>query len=154
LGVEQTFDYKDPECAKQIREYTNDQLTLVLDCIAEGESAKICEEAVSSKGGAISYLLKTEHSREDVENKRTLGYTIMGEAFDKFGGHSPAKPEDFEHAKMFWELSEKLITAGQITAHPPKVGKDGLVGVFDGLQQFREGKVSGVKLVYRVEETP
>lgn len=153
LGAEQCFDYKDPDCSKQIREYTKDQLTLVMDCIAEGSSPKICEEAVSSKGGAISYLLGPKHDRTDVENKKTLGYTIMGEAFDKFGHHFPASSEDFEHAKMFWALSEKLITAGQITAHPPKVGKDGLQGVFDGLQQFREGKISGVKLVYRVEET-
>jgi hypothetical protein len=38
--------------------------------------------------------------------------------------------------------------------HPPKVGKDGLQGVLDGLVQLKEGKVTGVKLVYRVDETP
>lgn len=126
----------------------------MLDCIAEGESPKICEEAISSQGGAISYLLKASHSRKDVENKHTFGYTINGEAFEKMGRQVPAKPEDFEHAKMFWELSEKLIADGKIKPHPLKVGQDGLKGAFDGFQQFREGKVSGVKLVYRVEETP
>ena len=65
-----------------------------------------------------------------------------------------AKPEHFEHGKMFWQLSKELVRAGKLKPHPVRVGKDGLVGVFDGLQQMREGKVSGVKLVYRVEETP
>ena len=76
LGAEEVFDYNDPECAKKIRDYTNDDLTLVLDCIAEGNSPKICEEAISSKGGEISYLLFAKHSRTDVKNKHTLGYTV------------------------------------------------------------------------------
>lgn len=154
LGAEATFDYKDPDCAKKIREYTKDSLTVVLDCIAEGDSPKICEEAISSRGGAISYLLNAKHSRSDVENKHTFGYTIFGEAFDKRGSHFDAKPEDFEHSKMFWGITQKLVDEGKLATHPSKVGKDGLVGAFDGFQQFRDGKVSGVKLVYRVEETP
>ena len=54
----------------------------------------------------------------------------------------------------FCELSTKLLASSQVSVHPPKVGKDGLKGVFDGMQQLREGKVSGTKLVYKVEETP
>jgi hypothetical protein len=83
----------------QIREFTNDSLTKVFDCIAEGESPKICCDAVSSKGGEISYLLQAKHDRQDVKNKHTLGYTVTGESF-KFGPMEwPAKPEDFEFAK-------------------------------------------------------
>ena len=54
---------------------------------------------------------------------------------------------------MFWQLSERLVHDGKLKPHPVKVGKDGLVGVFGGLQQMKEGRVSGVKLVYRVKET-
>lgn len=154
LGAEEVFDYKDPDCSKKIREYTKDSLTLALDCIAEGNSPKICEEAISSKGGAIGYLLQAKHSRTDVENKFTLGYTVIGEAFDKFGRHFDPKPEDFEYAKKFFEVSQKLIEEGKLKPHPPKVEKGGLKGAFDGFQQFRDGKISGVKLVYKVDETP
>jgi len=66
----------------------------------------------------------------------------------------PASKEDFEFAKMFWELSTKLVASKQISVHPPKVGKGGLKGVLEGMQEMREGKVSGVKLVYKVGETP
>lgn len=54
----------------------------------------------------------------------------------------------------FCELSTKLLASSQVSVHPPKVGKDGLKGVFDGMQQLKEGKVSGTKLVYNVNETP
>jgi hypothetical protein len=47
-----------------------------------------------------------------------------------------------------------LIASAQLAVHPPKVGKDGLKGVLDGMEQLRQGKVTGVKLVYRVDETP
>ncbi|CAK4031729.1 related to zinc-binding oxidoreductase [Lecanosticta acicola] len=156
LGAEEVFDYKDPACAQKIREYTHDSLKLALDCIAEGDSTKICEEAISSKqGGSICYLLPTaKHTREDVKSIKTLGYTVNGEAFDKFGKHFEARPDDFEFCKKFWAIAQQLVNAGQIAPHPAKVGPDGLKGVFEGLQEFRDGKVSGMKLVYRVEETP
>jgi hypothetical protein len=124
-----------------------------LDCIAEGNSPTICEEAISSNGGTIGYLLNIKHNRSDIKKKFTLGYTITGEEFDKMGKHFPASEEDFEHAKMFWALSEKLIHAGQLKPHPVEVRGDGLKGVFGGFLDMREGKVSGKKLVYRVEET-
>lgn len=95
-----------------------------------------------------------KHDRDDVENKHTLAYTITGEGF-KFGpADYPPKPEDLEFGKKFWELSTKLLAEKQISVHPPKVGKEGLKGVFDGLKQLKEGKVSGTKLVYKVDETP
>jgi hypothetical protein len=62
----------------------------------------------------------------------------------------PAKPQDFEFAKSFWDLATKLIASQQLTVHPVKVGSGGLNGVLDGLNQLKEGKVSGVKLVYRI----
>ncbi|KAK3720059.1 hypothetical protein LTR37_003882 [Vermiconidia calcicola] len=154
LGASEAFDYNDPECGKKIREYTQDKLTKVFDCISEGESPKICCDAVSSKGGVISYLLAAKHERQDVENRHTLAYTVTGESFKYGPKEMPAKPEDFEFAKKFWELSSKLISSAQIAVHPPKVGPDGLKGVLQGLDDIKDGKVSGVKLVYRVSETP
>ena len=173
LGAAEAFDYNDPDCAKKIREFTGDKLTKVFDCISEGESPKISSEAISSKGGEVSYLLNPKHDRTDVENKvsvlspdqvclhvlthlpqATLGYTITGEAFKFFGGMDvPAKPQDFEFGKSFWELATKLLASQQLTVHPAKVGSGGLQGVLKGLDELREGKVSGVKLVYKIDET-
>jgi hypothetical protein len=63
----------------------------------------------------------------------------------------PAKPQDFQFAKTFWELATKLLASQRLTVHPVEVGSGGLEGVLDGMNQLKEGKVSGVKLVYRVD---
>ncbi|KAK3111725.1 hypothetical protein LTR53_012732 [Teratosphaeriaceae sp. CCFEE 6253] len=151
LGASAAFSYQDPDVAKKIREHTNDQLTKVFDCISEGDSPKICSEAISSKGGVVSYLLPAKHERKNVENKATLGYTIFGEGFNFAGNDIPASKEDATKGGEFWELAEKLLAEKKIQVHPPRLEKGGLQGVFDGLQQLKEGKVSGVKLVYKID---
>ncbi|KAF2772592.1 putative zinc-binding oxidoreductase ToxD [Teratosphaeria nubilosa] len=154
LGASAAFDYKDPDVAKKIREHTKDQLAYAFDCMSEKDSAKICSEAIGSKGGKVSFLLPVKPTRDDVESAVTMAYTMMGEQFNMGPREFPANPQDLEFGKEFWELSTKLVTSKQISVHPPHIGKDGLKGVFDGLQQLKEGKVSGQKLVYRVNETP
>lgn len=154
LGAHAAFDYRDPQCVQKIREHTRDSLAHAFDCISTKASAEVCSAAIGSSGGAVSYLLPLKHEREDVEVKYTLAYTAMGEYFRIAGGKEfEPRREDLEFGKAFWALSERLFADGQIRVHPPQVGKGGLEGVFEGLQAMREGKVSGKKLVYRVEET-
>ena len=56
--------------------------------------------------------------------------------------------------KFLVEVADPLVAQGKIKAHPPEVRGEGLKGVLSGLQDLKAGKVSGKKLVYRVEETP
>lgn len=150
LGADATFDYKDPECSAKIREHTKDNLKHAFDCISEGSSPDICANAISSKGGVISYLLPAKSSREDVVDQSTLGYTVVGEAFTFAGNPIPAKPEDFEFGKMWWSLAEKLFGEGKVKAHPKELRSGGLEGIFGGMDDMRSGKVSGKKLVYKI----
>jgi len=88
----------------------------------------------------------------NVSLKHTLGYTVIGESM-KFGPQEiPAKPQDFEFGKMFWELSRGLLKEGKVKVHKPSVNKygKGLEGALKGMQAMREGKVSGEKLVFTV----
>lgn len=154
LGADAVFDYKDPESAAEIRKATGNNLKLVFDCIALESSAKFCEAAISTEGGEYSSLLSVKVDRENVNSRVTLGYTAVGEAF-KFGDIPfPAKPEDKAYAEKFVSIAESLLAQGKVKVHPPKVGKDGLKGVLEGLQLLKEDKVSGEKLVYNVSETP
>ena len=73
------FDYRDPECAKHVKGYTNDTLKLVWDCISTDESAKFCTEVISSQGGRYGKINFTELDRPDVKQTFTLGYTALGE---------------------------------------------------------------------------
>ncbi len=81
-------------------------------------------------------------------------YTIFNEPFSKFGKDFPKSQEDFDFAKKFFALTQKLIADGKLKTHPEKVGDKGLEGALQGMKDMKEGKVSGVKLVYRVKDTP
>jgi NADPH:quinone reductase-like Zn-dependent oxidoreductase len=154
LGADAVFDYKDPQSAAEIRKLTDNNLKLVFDCISLEASAKFCEAAISTEGGEYSGLLNVKVERENVNSRFTLGYTAVGEAF-KFGDIPfPAKPEDKAHAEKFVAIAESLLAQGKVKVHRPRVGKDGLKGVLEGLQLLKEDKVSGEKLVYNVSETP
>ena len=150
-----TFDYKSPTCAEDIKKWSNDSITLAFDCFSEGSSPKITVEAMSSSGGVYSTLLpvpaETVHEiNPKVQVKSTLGYTVLGEPF-KFGTMEiPAKPEDLEFGKMFWELSRGLLEQGKVKVHRPTVNKygKGLEGILKGLDAMRKGEVSGEKLVF------
>lgn len=155
LGADEVFDYTSPTCAGDIKKSTKGELTLALDCISKGNSTQICVEAMSNKGGVYTTLLpvpgeKVTSINDKVENKSTLAYTAIGEAF-QFGPQSlPAIPPHFEFAKKFWSISEKLLADGKIKAHQIAVneGGSGLEGVLQGLQRVRTGDVRGRKLVY------
>ena len=88
--------------------------------------------------------------RDDVSNALTLAYTAFGENFAASQYNLPANNEDYEFASKFWKITGGLLNEGKIKAHPAKV-MDGLAGIPDGLQDLKDGKISGEKLVYRVE---
>ncbi|KAF4535868.1 Zinc-binding oxidoreductase protein [Lasiodiplodia theobromae] len=158
LGADAVFDYNSPTVGADIRKHTGNKLYHAFDCIAEGNSAQICADALSdaqsdgAKKPVYSALLYCDFPRKDVEAKYTLAYTTFGEAFTKsFGpGNFPASKEDYEFGKMFWKLTEELLAKGQFKVHNPDVRTGGLEGVLEGLEELRQGKVSGKKLVYKL----
>ncbi|KAH7065377.1 chaperonin 10-like protein [Macrophomina phaseolina] len=158
LGADAVFDYNSPTVGADIRKHTNNKLYYAFDCVAEGNSAQICADSLSTETASrkpqYSALLWIDMPREDVEARTTLGYTIFGEGFTKaFGpGHFPASQEDYEFGKKFWKLSEKLLAEGKFKVHRPDVRGGGLEGVLEGLDELRQGKVSGKKLVYKISE--
>jgi NADPH:quinone reductase-like Zn-dependent oxidoreductase len=155
LGALEAFDYKSSTCSVDIKAYTKDSVTYVLDCISEGNSTRIAVEAISSSGGKYCTILpvaddKIKSINDKVENMHVLVYTLLGEYF-KFGSTEfIAAPENLEFGKMFCEISTTLLAEGKIKAHKPTVNKlgEGLEGVLKGMQYMRDGKVSGEKLVY------
>jgi NADPH:quinone reductase-like Zn-dependent oxidoreductase len=155
-GADIAFDYHDPDCAKKIREYTNDSIKHVFDTVSEGTSANICSNAMASSGGNYTSILAVDFPRKDVNADVVFGYTINGEPFKMGpkGALVEAKPEDRQFGEKFWNISEELLSAGKFKGHRYTVGSGGLHGVMSGLQRMKEGKVSGEKLVYRVDDMP
>ncbi|KAF2117007.1 chaperonin 10-like protein [Lophiotrema nucula] len=147
LGADYVFDYRDPDVGKKIREASNDSLTLAFDTISEESSAAISAAALSSKGGHYSALLNIKSPREDVKSSLTMAYTALGE---KHSDAFPESQEDWEYGVKFWNLSEGLINDGTIKTHPIDI-RGGLEDIPQGLADLQNGKVSGAKLVYKIE---
>lgn len=61
-------------------------------------------------------------------------------------------PEDFELGQKFVALTEELLQAKVIKPHPVDLREGGIDGILSGMQDLKDGKVSGVKLVYRISE--
>ena len=154
LGADAVYDYNDPSSAAKIRETTKNNLKLVFDTISLEDSSRFCDNALSTEGGDYSSLLPVKLERENVKDRFTLAYTVIGEAFDFGPNPFPAKPEDRAFAEGFLPIAEKILADKTFKVHPPKVLPGGLKGVLEGLQAMKEGKVSGEKLVYNVADTP
>ena len=98
-------------------------------------------------------LLGVDCPRADVKSEFFLGYSMSGEEYIFESEIYPARQEDFDFARQWYGIAERLWAEERWVPHPQRVEPGGLLGVDDGLQRMREGKVSGEKLVYRVDET-
>lgn len=158
LGADAVYDYKDPSCGKTINKDTNDSLRLIWDTISTDSSAQICSEAFSSDSSGARYGSIAEREegfpKQGVEETFTFMYTIFNEPFTSGDEDIPAVPEDFEFAKEFFGITEKLLAEGKLKTHPEKAGSKGLEGALQGMLDMKNDKVSASKLVYRVAETP
>lgn len=137
----------------KIREATDNTLSLVYDTVSTPETAQICAQAFGAQGGQYVNLLGPECPRSDVQSTFFLGYDVSGEEYIFEGERFEAKPDALAYALAFCPIAEKLWADGKLKPHPQRVGKGGLQGVLEGLQILREGRYSGEKLVYRVEDT-
>lgn len=130
---------------------TGGSLTLVLDTIATAETAEISAESMSSaKGGIYCNLMGVEFPREDVKCVFFLGYTGLGEHYNFRGERWPIVIEDYELVKSLGALTEALLEEGKINPHPAAVRPGGLDSINTGLEDLRNKKVSGQKLVYMI----
>lgn len=170
LGADAVYNYKSPDVGKQINRDTENSLTLIWDTISLASSAAICSEAFSSDpsilstgggGGGAKYgtilpikLPSSNPNTTQIETTMTFMYTIFNEPFTKAGRSTPSLPEDFDFAKNFFQITEEMFLANTLKTHPEQVGENGLQGALEGMEDMKNDKISGRKLVYRVKETP
>ncbi|KAM5354139.1 hypothetical protein ACJ41O_000789 [Fusarium nematophilum] len=153
LGADHVFDYNSPQCAADIQRATENQLQFAFDTVATEDTAKICVDALGTGVAGAKYTSLSpipKLQRDDVANLNTMAFTAVGEAFQIGDLSVPVVPEDYAFAIKFTRLAQELLAQGRIKAHPFEVREGGLEGVLSGLQEMREGKVSGKKLVYKL----
>lgn len=152
LGADHVFDYKSPTVGADIRAASNDSIAHVFDTISSESSVAISAEAIGSSGGKYSSLVVEELNfpREDVTSATTIAYTGFGEAFHRGAKEFPANLEHLEFQAKFWKLAGELLAQGRFKTHPAEVREGGLDAILDGLDDLRQNKASGVKLVYKI----
>jgi hypothetical protein len=145
------FDYNSPSAVQDIKTATDDQLGLIFDCIGAKDSPSFCYEAMGKSGGKYSTLLfPVDCHRKNITVSMVFAYTAYGEAFTKFGYEAPANPEDYLYVSKFFDICEVLLAEGKLKPHPSALRPNGLDGILAGLEELKEGRVSGEKLVYSV----
>lgn len=159
MGADVAFDYHSPTCADDIRQFTHDNLYNVFDCHSEESSVQICAAALASptspsgRKPRLGTIAPLRSDRQDVEHLSTFGHAAFGEKFTILGHTVPADPTHYEFATKFFALAAGLLDQGKLKSHPIEVRSQGLAGVISGLEDLRNGRVSGKKLVYRIADS-
>ncbi|EGX90051.1 zinc-binding dehydrogenase family oxidoreductase, putative [Cordyceps militaris CM01] len=155
-GAEAAFDYHDPACASQIRQYTNNGLCFALDCITNTQSIKICYGAIRRSGGRYTSLdpfpATIAATRKMVKADWVIGPTMLGRDIGWPEPHRrKADPELFEFGQQWKDTVQQLLDRGLIRAHPLTVYSGGLDKILDCMEAIASKKVSGTKLVCTLE---
>lgn len=163
-GADEVFDYRSPTVGADINRYTENKLLYVFDCIAEDDTACICAAAVSTAPpagvkpkinllqGVFSENPDAQPRKDDVEWSLTWGYRNFGVKYiEADGSESEARPQDYERTSQFFEETMRLFKKGKLVPHPHELREGGLNGIMQGFQDMKDNKISGVKLVYKVE---
>lgn len=151
LGADHVFDYRSQSAVSMINEVTNDTLGYAFDTIASEDTARFCCDVLRKDGGRYSSVLPIPQlPRSDVVNLSCMAFTAIGEAFEIGGQRVPARPDDLAFAVNFTKIVAELWSSKKLRVHPFDARSGGLRGIFEGLQELREEKISGQKLVYSV----
>ena len=153
FGADAVFDYSEETCADEIRDYSNNSLRVAIDCISTAETMALCYSAMGRAGGRYVALdpfnSEVAASREVVRPSWVVGMEPLGDDIAwpaPYGRKSNAEALDFCRA---WNPTmQSLLDRGLIRRHPQLVRDTGLAGALEGLEDIRQGKMSGQKLIY------
>lgn len=154
-GADEVFDYNDPECASKICNASDNKLHYVFDTVSHGDSLQISFDALAPAAPptGLHYAALAQapqFPRDDVRTAYTWAYFATGETFEKLGKVFPGRAEDYLFAKTFMKVAEDLVAAGKVNPVDYTLRMGDLSALSSGLDDLRNGRVSGTKLVYQV----
>ncbi|OAA66676.1 Alcohol dehydrogenase superfamily, zinc-type [Niveomyces insectorum RCEF 264] len=153
FGADAVFDYASPTCAADIRAHTGNALRLALDCITTDATTRLCYEALGRAGGRYVALdvwsKEVAATRAVVRPSFVVGMEPLGDAIAwpaPFG--RPANPVALAFCKAWNRTMQGLVDRGLVRLHPQLVRDTGLAGALQGLDDLRQKRVVGKKLIY------
>ncbi|KAI1151018.1 GroES-like protein [Nemania diffusa] len=157
-GADHVFDYRSPTVGADIRALTANKLKYAWDCTGFGGAISAAALSDNEEGGKPKFSAIIPVKREVFDELNpvvdgphfTLGYDAFGDEYVRFGKAFTPDPGEVAFARMFWALTQGLLESGKLKPLRPEVNRfgKGLEGVILGLDELRNDRVSGTKLVY------
>ncbi|KAG7418986.1 Trans-enoyl reductase ACTTS2 [Fusarium oxysporum f. sp. rapae] len=153
LGASHVFDYNDSDVVKSIKDNAPG-LRYVFDTISNKMSSATASQAIDETGGALTTVRPDKSFTENVTKQTKVTPVLVWSAFNRVIQYKKTQfPASEDDHKLGVEFNEKLpvwIEEGKIKPNKPKVIPGGLDAVVQGFQEYRDGKISGYKLVYEL----
>lgn len=151
-GADDVFDYRSPTAVEDIiRAYPN--IDRAMDCFSEGDSTEFCAKVVRESQGQVVTLLDSRKTDIDgVKVEFILAYSVFNKEFQwlpPFGPKFARIPSDNEALRRFYSALPDI--SKQLKAPPLNHIDSGLENLTIGLDLLRQGRVSGTKLVTRLD---
>ncbi|KAK5635447.1 hypothetical protein RRF57_011159 [Xylaria bambusicola] len=151
FGAEEVFDYNNPDCAKDIKAYTKNSLSYVLDPFTDAKSIALCYGAMGRAGGRYSclemypdYIL----DRKTIKVSFVMGPALLGHRLALSDGYERDEDPEMRAFGVQWYKSvQKVLDQGKIKPHPLRVLGHSFESVLEGVDMLKRKAVSGEKLV-------
>jgi NADPH:quinone reductase-like Zn-dependent oxidoreductase len=153
LGADVVFDHSDSWTARQIFTLTGGTLAKAVDCWSQGMSPNQICMSLGQQGGQIATLLPYESEMPGIKTSCVAANTIFGED-TSFPFVTVGSPDHLHNGRLYYKLISILIGQNKLRFVPVKLYPAGLLGVAEGIEYMRLGKVHAEKIVYRIADTP
>jgi NADPH2:quinone reductase len=130
------------------KEGLGNKVSNVFDAISESGSLETTLSFLDLNGGKVSTVLPSALFAREGENFK---YPPSVKAYNSACIWVHLTHKDFGY--IWSRYLGRLLEDGRLKGHPYEVIPGGLNGVLTGLQKLKNGEASGVKYVYRIEET-
>lgn len=152
VGAQHVFDYSDPHVTDKIKQVEPD-LHYTFDTIGNSTSSATASQALRSSGGTLCTVRPGKANTANCTPNTKVTDVLVWTAFLKDHAYGefkwPANKDDHELAGELFERLPKWLEEGVVRPNSQRV-KRGLDKVGEGWQEYREGRVSGYKIVYEV----
>jgi len=155
MGASLVFDYNDPDLVSKIK-VAAPTVGFAFDCIGNASSSALASRTIMSEGGRLCTVRPGKVNTENVVPHVIVTDVLVFTAFYKDHSYKEvtfaASKEDHDLASAFYAKVPELLTTGKLVPKRTLVLRGGLEAVAQGFQMHREGKISGFKIVYQLEE--
>ncbi|KXS20778.1 GroES-like protein [Gonapodya prolifera JEL478] len=157
LGCDVVLDYRTPGIGDQIKKAIADSgktFDIAYDAHSgvSGDSTSFVElaQVLQPQGGIVAVVIPVpEPDKAQLPSNIEAPWTLVGTAH-----HPTAAGGDADFAYRWFRQLGKWLEEGKFRPNVVRVMPGGLAGVREGLELMETGKISGEKLVYRIDETP